>query len=437
VSNPTKSLCPGFPYPGGKITLAADFIRYLPKKGRKFVDCCAGRGNLTLRAMHEGFQYEEWILNDIRTSKFFEAIRDHGDTFVAAEKNQAEYYRCKELAKKGNPYGWLMEPHLCFNGGSFLDNGMRGDGGGRRSAESHTELVRDSCRMLRDHNVRTSALDWLDCLRAEKLGPTDVVAIDFPYLGRDAGAYRPDSICPVEAIEELKDAPYLWIFWEYYQPIYVQAFGEPVFVKTVQLKSAHVSTTREKRTECLWAHEPVAQRNVTVSRFISAVPEDRKKSYYTNLSVPEIMEEIKECIGSTSFSRNEMQKEMRLRLLPALVELKKRTFRKTPGFYESLALIGLNPDTVRQWFYRSKTADDAIELLEEEKLEPPAKQRQHGRVTENMLLIGDGMAFALRDGKISHAKKLAAQWIEARGVSPSLPREEATRIPEFVLDLNC
>jgi hypothetical protein len=433
VTLPTKSF--GFPYPGGKITLAADFIRYLPKKGRKFVDCCAGRGNITLRAMHEGFQFDEWILNDPLTANFFRAIRDHGDTFVAEEKSQEEYDRCKQLSIGGDPYALLMEPFLCWNGGSFKDNGMRGDGGGRRSPESHTELVRDSCLLLRDHNVIITDLDWLDCLQSHELGPQDVVVADFPYINCDTGAYSPETICPTEVIEYFREAPSHCIFCEYAQPMYLVAFGEPVFTKTVQLKSVRVRTTREKRTECLWIHEPVARRNVTLSRFISAVPEDRKKSYYTSLSIEELLGEIKTCIGSVSFSRNEMQKEMRLRLLPILLELKKRTFRGHPNYYESLAKIGLNPDTIRQWFYRSKIADDAISLLEEEKLEPPTKQRQHGRVTENMLLIADGMAYALRGGKISHAKKLATQWIEARGVGH--PKEEVLQVPELVLDLNC
>jgi hypothetical protein len=413
VSNPTNLLCPGFPYPGGKIRLAPEIIKRIPKSGRTFIDVFGGRANITLRALHEGLQYKEWVLNDPLTAKFFEAIRDHGDTFVAAERSQEEYDRCKQLSRGGDPYALLMEPFLCWNGGSFKDNGMKGSGGGRGTAASHILTVRRAGELLRGHNVRIMNLDWLDCLKAHDLGPTDCVVIDDPYLNCDTGAYSPESICPVEVIEELKDAPYFWIFCEYYEPLYVAAFGQPVFTKTVQLKSANVDTTRDTRTECLWVHEPVAQRNVTVSRFI-VVPEDRKKNYYTNLSVPEIMEEIKECIGSTSFSRNEMQKEIRLRLLPALVELKRRTFRGHPNYYESLAKIGLNPDTVRQWFYRSKTADDAIELLEEEKPEQPTKQRQDGRVTENMLLIGDGMAFALRDGKISQAKKLAEQWIEAR-----------------------
>jgi hypothetical protein len=153
----------------------------------------------------------------------------------------------------------------------------------------------------------------------------------------------------------------------------------------------------------------------TVTVTFDPVPEDRTQIYYTRLSVAELLEEIRKCIGSVSFSRNQMQREMRQRLLPALLELKKRTYRKNPGFYETLAKIGLNADTVRQWFYRSHTADEAIDLLEE--AQPPV--RQHGDRdsvdTEALLLKhADRIAKAILEDRISFAKKLATEYVEAR-----------------------
>ena len=77
-----------------------------------------------------------------------------------------------------------------------------------------------------------------------------------------------------------------------------------------------------------------------------------------------------------------MNAEMRQRLLPALKELKKRTFRKKPGFYETLAAMGLNGDTVRQWFYRSRTATEVIELVEE-KIEQPESLKRNGELPQD------------------------------------------------------
>src|ERR1022692_3421605 len=91
-------------------------------------------------------------------------------------------------------------------------------------------------------------------------------------------------------------------------------------------------------------------RNVTVTV--------ASQTRYATLTVPELLDEIKECVSGVSFSRNQTNREIRDRLLPALLELKKKTYRRKPGFYESLAAIGLNGDTVRQWFHRSHAAGE-------------------------------------------------------------------------------
>jgi hypothetical protein len=416
IQKAKKSECPSFPWPGGKSALAPKILEYVPRKGRKFIDLCGGRGNITWRAIHTGLEYEEWIVNDILTAPFFRAIRDHGAKFKAAEKSQAEFDRCAELAKHGDPYALLMESHLCYNGGTYLANKMRGDGGGRRTAQSHTLNVRLAQEYLLDKKVGITQKDWRDCLEALKLGPHDIVVIDWPYLNCNVGAYSPETVCPTEGIEYFKKAPFPWVFCEYYQPFYVAGFGQPIFKKEVQLRSCDVQNTRETRTECIWIHGGKRASTVTVTLH-EPVPEDRTQNYYTSLSVSELLEEIKEGIGSVDFSRNQMQRELRQRLLPALLELKKRTFRKHPNYYESLKTIGLNPDTVRQWFYRSNTADEVIGLLEEETRRPQGVGPDSIDTEALLLEHADRMATAVLDGKISNAKKLATEYVEARNES--------------------
>jgi hypothetical protein len=228
-----KPACPSFPWPGGKAALSSEIIKYIPKKGSKLIDLFAGRGNISFRAMHEGLQYEEWILNDPLTHRFFMAIKDQGDKFVAAERTKEEYDRCALLAKSGDPYALLMEPFLCYDGGTYEANGMRGDGGGRTAA-SHTKHVHRACELMREHNVRNTNLDWLDCLKAENPGEDDAVIVDSPYIGCAVGTYSAESICPAELIEHLKDAPFFWIFCEYAQPLYLSAFGEPAYAEQVR-----------------------------------------------------------------------------------------------------------------------------------------------------------------------------------------------------------
>ncbi|MGA8871415.1 MAG: DNA adenine methylase [Candidatus Acidiferrales bacterium] len=375
---------PSFPYPGGKASLSSEIVKRIPRKGRKFVDVFGGRGNVTFRAIAEGLDYREWVVNDTNRAPFFRALRDFGGKFQATERTNEEYRRCAELALQGDPHALLMEPFLCFEGGTYATNGPKGVGGGRRTPQSHTEVVRLAHRFLRDKSVRIADSDWLDCLESERLGADDFVMIDAPYLGCNVGAYSAESICPTELIEYLKSAKFNWAFTEYCQPLYVTAFGEPAFKKDVQLRSCDVQKTREKSTECIWTNIGKARSTVTVT--VDPVPEDRTQTYYPGLSESELLKEIKECIGAVGFSRNQMNREVRERLFPALLELKKRTCRKKPGFYETLATIGLNADTVRQWFYRSNTADEAIDLLEENKPQPPPRNREDEQSTVELLL---------------------------------------------------
>jgi N6-adenosine-specific RNA methylase IME4 len=273
-----------------------------------------------------------------------------------------------------------MEPFLCFNGGTYETNGRRGKGGGRRTPASHTKNVRLACQFLREKHVKVADLDWLNCLEAEKLGRDDAAILDPPYLGGDVGPYDAESICPTELIEHLKAAPFHWVFCEYHQPLYIAAFGEPAFKKEVQLRSTDVD---KRRTECIWVHEPNAGRTVTVT-----VPERSNDAYYKSLSVEALLKEIQECMGSITYHRNQINREMRERLLLALEELRKRTYRKKPGFYDSLAKIGLNADTVRQWFYRSNTADEAIGVLEETPPESARREHSEGQSPETVTVPG-------------------------------------------------
>jgi DNA-binding NarL/FixJ family response regulator len=84
------------------------------------------------------------------------------------------------------------------------------------------------------------------------------------------------------------------------------------------------------------------------------------------LTVAELLSEIRECVGGVSFSHNQTNREIRDRLLPPLLELKKKTYHKKPGFYDCLARIGLSGQTVRQWFRRSHAAGEVASADESE-----------------------------------------------------------------------
>ncbi len=412
--------CPTFRYEGGKAGLAPKIAEYILKFGRKFIDLFAGRLNITFRAIANGNAFEEWVANDINRAPFFRALRDHGDLFKATPKTQDEFDRLAALAKQGDPHALLMEPFMCFNGGTFEGGGLS-TGGGRTSPESFETSIHLGCQFLRSKKVRITQLDWLDCLEAEQPGEHDFVMVDGPYLDSEVGSYASDSICPTELIDYLQRANFSWVFTEHRQPLYLQAFGEPVYQQKAQRPSQN-SIQSADQFECIWTNIGGASKRDTVTVPALPVPDDRNDTYYVGLDDDSLIREIKACVSVITESRKQMNKEMRRRLLPALLELKKRTYRKTPGYYEALQAMGLNPDTVRQWFYRSYTADEVIDLMEEKQTEPPPTPHDDGDPLDDdpldsnahLLKHADKMARAILDNKVTYAKRLATQFVRVR-----------------------
>jgi hypothetical protein len=407
---------PLFRWPGGKSQLSPEIVKRIPRRGRKFIELCGGRGNVTFRAMAEDLDYQEWVINDPLTAPFFIALRDFGDRVKVRERSRKEFLRMAQLAKTGDPEAILLEPWLAFNGGTY-DSGGVSTTGGRRTPESYERSLRVGCKLMRERNVKITALDWFDCLEAEQPGPEDFVFIDIPYIGCEVAPYKPTSVSPTEIIEVLKSATFNWIFTEYRQPLYLAAFGEPAFQKNVQLRTTNFAKTggQERRVECIWTSNDIPKRDTVA---FQSVPADRQNTFYSELQWNELLCEIKQCIAAITASRNQMSMEMRKRLLPALQELKKRTFRKDPNFYETLRQMGLNPDTVRQWFYRGRIADEVIELLEEESTAPSLDERtqedDEPSLSPDLLRLADDLAVAVLSGQPELAKQLATAYATAR-----------------------
>lgn len=428
----------GFRWPGAKNNLGRTILSYSPiKEGGKFIDVCAGRGALTFWAWELGFEFETFIINDPRTAKFFEALRDVGDKVrTPPRRSREEFDKQALLAKQGDQQAILLQAWLCHNGATY-DSGGFSSSGGRRSPESFKRIVQAGCLALREKNVRISGDDWFSCFEREKPGPEDLALFDGPYMECNVAPYKPWNILPVEVIAELQSARYQWILCEYYQPMLVAAFGEPVFKKEVQLRATNFKQTggQERRVECIWtsasyrAHFAQNGANRDMSRSAKSVPADRPDTYYADLPLEKLIAEIKDGIGVITGSRLQMNAEMRKRLLPALLALRKRTYRQRPGFYETLRSIGLNADTVRQWFYRSYTADQVIDLVEEK--HPVSKGGNRNQendeesrggngdedaadLTQRFLLQADRAIAALLRDNITLAKRLGREYEDAR-----------------------
>jgi hypothetical protein len=431
-----RIIVPSEPYYGAKFLLAPDILSRSPiKSGRRFIDLCAGRGALTFRARAMGFQFEQWFLNDINTAGWFAAVRDIGDKIEVPPRSRQEFEKQRALAAKGDLTAIALGPWLCFNGGSYKCGGSHGQSekGGRRTPEAEEKNLRLMHEVLTKMKPEISGLDWRVCLERLKPGAGDLIVIDWPYIDCKTGAYEAENVLPIEGIDWLHKHPEChWVFCEFDQALYRHAFGPPIFQKEVQLRTVNFAKSKqERRIECVWtsdsykAHLAKSGVNRDTSRLAKPVPADRPDTYYADLPLEKLLAEIKEGAAVITSSRLQMNAEMRKRLLPALLALRKRTYRKHPGFYETLASIGLNADTVRQWFYRSYTADEVIDLVEEKQSEPVGEEENDDSrggnadedaadLTQRFLMQADKIVSALLRDKITLAKRLAREYAESR-----------------------
>jgi DNA (cytosine-5)-methyltransferase 1 len=254
VSTVKSGPCPRFRYPGGKANLAPHLVKQMPKVGRTFVDVFGGRGNILFRAIHEGLEFDQWVINDTAMAPFYRAIKEYGMEFRCTEKTGDEFYRLKELAKQGDFHALLMEPWVTFSGSVYSRSGPTTSGGVRTAARYETN-VRLACAYMREKKVKIVQKDWLDCIESEGLGAADFVIFDPPYVNSDCAAYSCDSVSHLELVNYLKNAKHRWLLNEHEEPLYVMAFGEPILRKRVPTRITAFRKTQKWRTECLWANK--------------------------------------------------------------------------------------------------------------------------------------------------------------------------------------
>jgi len=419
---------------GGKTLTGPAILADAPiKEGHRCIDICAGRANLTFQAWGLGFRFKQWILNDPIQAPFLHAIRDVGHLVKVPERSEEEYEKTKRLAAAGDQRALCLSCWFCFNGGGFGNgksfpgtgpNGGRRTGGGRRTPESMERNLVLAHDQFVEHDVQIFGWDWLTCL--EKLQPTkdDLIMFDGPYLGCHVGVYEDETFIPNEAIDYIQHHPEInFLFCEYDAAIYTHAFGPPASQKTVTLRATNFRQIGEvkTRTECVWTY---ISCKAHLARTGEKAPETlhatlRKEKDLGSLSIPELLAEIKEVNKRIAQNQLRTTKEIRKHLLLLLIELKKRFYRKPFGYYAALRSIGLDPNTVRSWFFRGRHADEVIEMLEqpEEITSAASTTEPHERplsAEEECLQQADKMAAAVLKENIARAKRLAAEYANAR-----------------------
>ena len=256
ASSSTK--VPTFAYPGAKAKLAKNIAAMLPS-GKRFVEPFAGRGNVFFYvAAHN--MYRSYWLNDIQTAPFLFTMRI-GHILGVPKPGKESLYKYRAIArdKTKSPlrrnHALLSEPYLCWNGGVYGQSG--GTGGGTQAG--YYKKLRLASEILRGTDTKITRLDYRDVLT--QCGEGDVIYLDPPYMNANVKAYTDKTLEHREMVEILKSAKFKWILSEYKQPLYIEAFGEPVLrisVKRGMGKPNGGSKGQKEAVECFWTNFAVA-----------------------------------------------------------------------------------------------------------------------------------------------------------------------------------
>jgi site-specific DNA-adenine methylase len=240
---------PAFAYPGGKVRLRSTLVNMMPQSGATYCEPFAGRGNVYFQVV-KTLDYATWMLNDIQTKPFFDALVSHGATSEVPERTVANYRKVRST----HPYpeSYLLEPYLCFAGATYLHGGYKGDGRGGVSQPTYRSHIREANRLLIESEAVVTDYDYRDVLSL--LGKYDFAYLDPPYLGCDTRAYDADTLHHEELVAILRKAKFKWMLSEFRQPLYVKAFGEPLWTRNVQLVGTNVGSVKQRRNECVWTN---------------------------------------------------------------------------------------------------------------------------------------------------------------------------------------
>lgn len=221
----------------------------MPPFGRLYVEPGVGRGNV-FWAAEKFLNFEEWWINDLQTSPFFEALRDIGGSIIVPPFTPEEFERQKTAFAKGNREAILIEPYFTFSGCGFEFSGPKGKRVHQSTPLGYQRTLRACHGILHRTNVRITGLDFKD-MHLEELGADDFVYFDLPYRSGNVQTYSSDTVDFPYLFRLLEKAKFRWLLSEYPEPIYFERWGDPCYVQEVRLLCTR-NGEEQVRTECLW-----------------------------------------------------------------------------------------------------------------------------------------------------------------------------------------
>jgi site-specific DNA-adenine methylase len=240
----STATAPVFAYPGGKARLSRTFVPYFPQTGGTFCDVFAGRGNVFFAAAST-LQYGSWWINDIRTIPWFTNMLMCGDTVEVVERTRANYERLSAAPESTEAI--LNEPRMTYSGGGWAA-GFGSDVNIICPNTYHKRLIAGKEVLTERRPILT---DWDYKRVLQELGPHDFAYLDPPYRNANVRPYSATDLNHREMVDILACAKFGWALSEYPDPLYIEAFGRPIWQQE-QSCAMSVNRRTDRRMECLW-----------------------------------------------------------------------------------------------------------------------------------------------------------------------------------------
>jgi len=233
-----------FPYPGGKAKIRSKLYPYFPEEGRGYLEPFAGRGNVFWE-WYPISDYEFYTINDLKVSRFFEALRDVNLEDLPFSITEEEFDVWYNRWLRDEPLAFVVEPKITFRGKGYLSGWQKG----RYKRARYKPMCESAQHILRDKRVMIRNRDYV-FLPWQDFNEDDFVYMDPPYY--ETGGVALGQIDHIQLLQILTDAKFQWAVSGYLSDLYLTWLGEPCLKleRKLEMTDAKGSTS----IECLWTN---------------------------------------------------------------------------------------------------------------------------------------------------------------------------------------
>lgn len=221
--------------PGSKNRIVGQLQPLFPGKGKRYFEPFAGKGSVYF-GIREFCFFEEYALNDLRTSQFFKQLQNFKEEMIPSELTKEDFEN----------QNILLESYI-----TILGKGFKAGYYDRSREYNKAKFVRVFKKLkLLLSGVIVTGFDW-ESFKYNEFTKDDFIYFDPPYLGTDPKYYgQIDHSRLLKIILSLKCR---WILSGYETPYYNDMLGEPKLIIQRRREMSQFNSNYETSVgECIW-----------------------------------------------------------------------------------------------------------------------------------------------------------------------------------------